>query len=216
MQEHTALSHIRSLKPKITDRALLAEIGRRGLTRAGCEAWLLQAAINKVNAFAFANDKGGHWCYYRNAEKYQEHEKTIGPTGIRTIPASPKAERITALIFVSPFDYLTYRHLRVKPEPEQMHIVTLGQTEEAAAVTIADPRIEKVIFFGNGDGSEHAFLAQMDQQAFPVLVHEYEGLSDAFMTSPSSVAKSFAPAGPQADQTQAASFTLRAAYRLAP
>lgn len=201
---------IKSLTDRIKDKALLAEIGRRRITKSLAETYLEQAFIlpNRLNAFAFRNDLGGHVVYHRNAETYQERETTIGPTGIRTIPADPKAAHVAVFVFVHFWDFLTHVHICGKPKPDQMHIITNGQVREAVTCAREETRLTKIVYQSAGDLSEYEFMSQLNTDA-PALVGFYEHLSDAFMADPLVVTRNLGAPELKYSLTESASVTMR-------
>ncbi|MBO0358640.1 hypothetical protein J0X19_11845 [Hymenobacter sp. BT186] len=203
---------IKSLSAKIKDKACLAEIGRRQLTKALAETYLQQAFItpNRINALAFRNDAGGHEIYHRNAELHQEKSGTIGPAGVRTLPASPGARSVAVFVYVHFWDFLTRCHLYGLPKPEEMHVITNGQTKNAADAIRNERRTGSILFFGNGV-AEHVFIEALDSE-IDTQVAAIEDLSEAYMDQPESVRRAIRAPEYRPDQSAALSVSMRLRY----
>jgi hypothetical protein len=179
---------------------LLAEIGRRGLTRALADQYLTQM----YGFIAFKNDRGGFSTYRRDG--FRDVYNTVGPTSIRTIPADPKAESVTICVFAHFWDFLTHRHLRGPVRSDELHII--GEMQPAALQARQETRAAKVILFAPDVVAEQEFIDHLDSPDLPVYCGE-QHLSDAFIANPNTLRQSMQSPEQRPDITQAASVTMR-------
>lgn len=196
---------------RISDRVLLGEVARRGLTLALVNQYLQQALMqpSKKAVFAFENDNGGHVLYWRHPEKRTEYESQIGPTGIRTIPADPILESVDLYVFARFWDFLAHVHT-VGRERGVTYIITNGVIGEAAEFARGELHRTRRVLICPDRGFEHELLAELDAHHLPIGVWG-QNASEALMQPDGHrrLAKSLNAPEQRPDTSHAASVTTR-------
>ncbi|MCF0055496.1 hypothetical protein [Dyadobacter sp. CY356] len=190
---------IKKLSDRINDRACVAELERRNLSKVTIQKYLKQADVefNKktFRAISFENDKGGHEISTYGQWGGKPFKNCVGPKAITTFPAHPVQTDVTAYVFNGKFDLATWDQMQGGQKPNEEFICSNGDSmigEVGAYILSRKDVIKRVYAFpdhdasGAGEKAMHALGSILEdediQYGFMDEVYkDFEDLSAYFM-----------------------------------
>ncbi|MBC3540616.1 hypothetical protein ACFSC6_12060 [Rufibacter sediminis] len=191
----------------IRDKNLKAEAARRNVPLAIISEYMDQVIIKsekynkKFAAFGMENRKEGMEWHTFNARTGKTVKGCIGPKDITVFPADPKAEQVTAMLFSSKMDFVTWACLDQRRRDHE-YIIYHGDsmTTQAGEHVLGNRKINRAFHFNHVDASASGQMAnaRLENMLEPLdmfgtmegFYRGYEDLSARHMANPLRVAPS--------------------------